>query len=179
MRGAERSASGLTGAFREARAGFLAVFIVSLFLNLLHLASPIYMMQTFDRVLTTGNTATLLLLTLMVIAALITLGALDALRQTLLSRTAGWAADGAREEVVASAFRASLRAGERSAQPVRDLRQVQSFLSGQGVLPLVDAPWTPIFIAIIWLMHPALGLVALLSALCLFGFAIANGRVRA
>ena len=173
----ESHGSGLQAAFREARYGLALAFTVSLFLNLLQLVSPIYMMQVFDRVLATGNRATLLALTAMVLAALLVLALLEAVRQQLLSRTAAWACEAGREELFDAAFRAGLATGERSAQPLRDLRQVQSFLSGSSVAPLLDAPWTPVFLLAIALLNPLLGLVALCSAAGLLGLGYLNERL--
>ena len=161
-------------AFVQVRGGFIVVGVFSFFINLLMLVSPLYMMQVFDRVLSSGSIDTLLLLTLIVAFALMVLGGLETARGRVLSRIGAWI----EEKVAGSVIRASLDrrlAGVPiGAEVLRDLGQIRSFFGGQGIQPLFDAPWTPIFVAVIWLLHPWLGMLALASALVLFSLAVIN-----
>ncbi|HET8727275.1 MAG TPA: type I secretion system permease/ATPase [Alphaproteobacteria bacterium] len=161
-------------ALRTARQGFLMVGVFSLFLNLLMLVSPIYMMQVFDRVLSSGRTETLLYLTVIAAMALIVLAALEALRSTVLNRISGWLDRQLGSPLIASSLASALRGSAQGAQPLRDLSQIRSFIGGNGILPLFDAPWAPVFILILWWMHPWLGALALGAAIVLFGLALAN-----
>ncbi|MEM8987656.1 MAG: type I secretion system permease/ATPase [Pseudomonadota bacterium] len=175
MNAPELKQTALDAALRRARMGLVAVGVFSCFLNLLYLASPIYMMQLFDRVLTSGSQGTLLWLTVIVVFAMATLGALDAMRAWLLSRIGVWVAAVTSGPVIDKTIRASLLAdGPRGAQPMRDLKQLQGFLSGQGAIPLFDAPWIPIFLFVIWSMHPALGVLGLVCAAILAGLSYLN-----
>jgi ATP-binding cassette subfamily C protein/ATP-binding cassette subfamily C exporter for protease/lipase/ATP-binding cassette subfamily C protein EexD len=164
----------LDRAFSQVRIGFIVVGVFSCFINLLMLVSPLYMMQVFDRVLSSGSTDTLLLLTAIVAFALLILGGLEIARGRMLARIGAWI----EERVAGSVLRASLDkrlAGVPiGADVLRDLGQVRNFFGGQGIQPMFDAPWTPIFIAVIWLLHPWLGMVALASAVVLFALAVTN-----
>lgn len=144
-------------------------------LNILMLSVPLYMMQIYDRVLATRNVDTLLALTVMVAAALLILGLLDALRGRILARAGGWLDQELGGLVLSGAVVDALRAGGGvSAQGLRDLAKVRGYVGGSGVLPLFDAPWAPVFIAIIFLIHPVLGWIAMGGAVMLFTCALLN-----
>ena len=144
-------------------------------LNLLMLSVPLYMMQIYDRVLATRNVDTLLALTVMVVAALLILGLLDALRGRVLARVGGWLDRELGGLVLSGAVADALRAGGGvSAQGLRDLAKVRGYLGGPGVMPLFDAPWAPVFLAIIFLIHPVLGWIGAGGALVLFACAVLN-----
>jgi ATP-binding cassette subfamily C protein/ATP-binding cassette subfamily C exporter for protease/lipase/ATP-binding cassette subfamily C protein EexD len=170
----EAQRTDLDRAFSQVRTGFVVVGVFSFFINLLMLVSPLYMMQVFDRVLSSGSTDTLLLLTAIVAFALLILGGLEMARGRLLARIGAWI----EERVAGSVLRASLDkrlAGVPiGAEVLRDLGQIRSFFGGQGIQPMFDAPWTPIFVAVIWLLHPWLGMLALASAVVLFALAVIN-----
>lgn len=136
----------------------LALF--SFAINLMMLASPIYMLQVYDRVLTTGRIETLALLTILMFAAFAVLGLLDTIRSTISARMACWLNARLSPVLLESGVRARLVGDMAGTQPLRDLAQVQSFLSSQGLTALFDAPWTPAFLVMIWLLHPTLGMFA-------------------
>lgn len=161
-------------ALRRARSGFLIAMALSFFVNLLMLVSPLYMLQAYDRVLTSGSKSTLLFLTIIAGIALLVLGVFEALRTSILSRTAAWSAHAARDAVVGGTLRAKFINPDGTSQPVRDLKQIQTFLSGQGVTPILDAPWAPGFMIIIWIMHPWLGMLAVSAALVIAVIGITN-----
>ena len=139
------------------------------------LAVPLYMMQVYDRVLTTGSVDTLLALTAMVAASLVVFGLLEALRGRVLARAGAWLDRELGSPVLAGAVAAALRAGGGvSAQGLRDLAAVRGYLGGPGVMPLFDAPWAPVFLGIVFLVHPVLGWIGLGGALALFGCAVLN-----
>ena len=164
----------LKRAFREARRGFIAIAVFSFFINMLMLVSPIYMMQVFDRVLSSGRTETLLYLTIIAGFALAVLGALEALRGRVLIGISTWLDRQLSGTLIASSVSGSLQGLSVGAQPLRDLAQIRGFINSNGIYALFDAPWTPIFIAVIWIMHPWLGMLALGAALVLFALALAN-----
>lgn len=151
-----------------------AVLAFSCGLNLLMLTSPIYMLQVYDRVITTGRLETLLYLTLIVAVALAVLGAMDAVRGVVLSRVGAWLQRRMAPVLIAASLRAAVNGAPSSAQALRDLTQIQSFLGSSGIVPFIDAPWVPFFVIVLWLLHPWMGVFALCSALVLFGFALWN-----
>ncbi len=144
----------------QIRSVMIVLALFSLAINLMMLASPIYMLQVYDRVLTTGRIETLVLLTILMFAAFAVLGLLDTIRGMISARMACWLNARLSPILLASSVRARLAGDMAGTQPLRDLAQVQSFLSSQGLTALFDAPWTPAFLAMIWLLHPTLGMFA-------------------
>ena len=167
-------ATALDEALRMTRRGFYAVMAFSCAVNLLMLVVPLYMLQVYDRVLASGEKATLFFLTLIALVALVVLGALDALRQIVLSRMGSWLQRHMSNVVIRSSMRGALAGGATSAQGLRDLAQVQSFVGGQGIMPLFDGPWVPVFLVVMFLLHPWIGVFATFAAVVLFCFALAN-----
>jgi len=153
------------------RSAFLALLLFSFAVNALMLTVPIYMLQLFDRVITSKSVETLVMLTIAALGAFLILGALEVVRSRLLQRV-GVKLDRA---LSGDAFKASVAhavgGGGHSIQALRDLQTLRNFLSGHGVLSLFDAPWTPLFILIILMLHPILGGLAFLGAVALFAFA--------
>ncbi|MFG6439487.1 type I secretion system permease/ATPase [Roseateles sp. LKC17W] len=149
--------------------GWVAFF--SFFVNLLALTSSIYMMQVYDRVLASHSLPTLLGLTLFALACLLTLAGLEVVRSRLLVRL------GARLDAQLSGllFEKTLAAG-RNSQALRDLDQLRGFVTGSTMLSLLDAPWMPIYIGLVYLLHPWLGHVALLGGVVLFLLGLWNER---
>ena len=152
--------------------GTVAVF--SLIINLLMLAQPLYMLQVYDRVLTTGRFETLIMLTLLAAGALLILGMLDALRSAVTIRVGIWLNERLGPVYVAAGVRTRLQGDASGAQPLRDLAQIQSFIGTQGLNLFFDSPWVPLFLFLIWMLHPLLGTFALASAVVLLALALAN-----
>lgn len=159
---------------KQARRALLVVGGFSLFINILVLTSPIYMMQTYDRVLSSGRVETLGFLTLIAGIAILVMGALEAVRGQMLARISGWMDKRLAPELIASSARSALFGAAASAQPLRDLGSVRAFLGGTGINALFDAPWAPIFLAIIYWLHPLLGWIGIVSALLLLSIAVLN-----
>ncbi len=164
----------LKEALSQVRRALVIVGAFSLALNLLMLTAPLYMFQVFDRVLGSGRVETLLLLTLIAGFALMTYGALEAIRQRLLARVSTWLSLAASDDLIDRSVRAATRGARFGGQPLRDLATIRSFLGGQGVTPLFDAPWMPIFLGVLFLMHPILGMLAVGAAIILFCLAVLN-----
>jgi ATP-binding cassette subfamily B protein/ATP-binding cassette subfamily C protein len=174
-------ATGTQQLLKETLAGvrgvFLVVVLFSLCINVLMLAAPIYMLQVFDRVLSSRSTDTLLLLTLIIGAALVAMAGLDAVRGNVLAKVGAWLDKRLAGAVLAGSIAAPLKTGrDPSMQGLRDLHTLRAFLSGHEVLPFLDSPWAPIFLVIVFLLHPTLGVVALLGAALLLALAILNER---
>ena len=165
----------LWDALGRSRNALLAVGTFSLAINLLTLTAPLYMLQVFDRVLTGRSVETLFYLTAAAGLALLTLAALDAVRNQVLVRLGLWFDRRLGGALLASGVRGALaRASTSSIQSLRDLATFRAFISGPAMMAIMDVPWTPIFIGVIFLLHPILGWLALSGALLLFAIAVGN-----
>lgn len=153
---------------------FALAGLFSLAVNLLVLTSPIYMFQVFDRVLSSGHLDTLAWLTVLACTAYLTYGALEAVRGRILARAATWMDRRLGTPLIAAGMRAGLAGEPTGSQPLRDLAQVRGFLAGSAMPPLLDAPWTPVFLAVLWFMHPWLGIFALVMAMLLLTVMLAG-----
>ena len=142
----------LDTALREARHGLGVVAALSLFLNLLVLVSPLYMFQVFDRVLSSGHVETLVALTVLAGFALLVFGLLETIRHQTLVRIGAWLDRRLSEPVFAASLGEALTGRAIGAEPLRDLARLRAFISSESVLPVLDAPWTLVFIAVIWLL---------------------------
>ncbi len=160
---------------RDGRRTLAHVAGFSFVINFLALVVPVYMIQVFDRVLTSRSGDTLIVLTIGAIVAFLVLAALDLVRSRLLVRL-GRLLDARLAGPLARAL-ANPSASRRDPARLRDLEVLRGFLSGPAMTALLDAPWVPLFVGLIALLHPALGGVALLGALALFGLAWLNARL--
>ncbi|WP_371721909.1 type I secretion system permease/ATPase [Bradyrhizobium sp. KBS0727] len=145
----------------------LGIAVFSGVINLLTLSGSLYMLQVYDRVIPSRNIATLLGLSFIVLLAYLLQGYFDALRMRMLSRV-GTLFDVNLQEPIHVALATLPLRGVRSLltqQPLRDLDQVRSFLSGLGPTAFLDMPWIPIFLIALFLFHPVIGAVAVLGAL--------------
>jgi PrtD family type I secretion system ABC transporter len=156
------------------RSAFAGLFIFSLVINLLALTSSLYMMQVYDRVLASRNQVTLAMLTGMALAALLAMAGLELVRGRVMVRVGLWLDRRLGGPVLTSSIRGVLRGGERSAQGLRDLGTFRTFLTGPSMFPLLDAPWVPLYLIVVFLLHPVLGWIATGAAVLLFGLALLN-----
>ena len=152
--------------------------VFSAFVNLAYLAPTLYMLQVYDRVVTSGSRPTLVFLTLALLIVLLFMTALDQVRQQIL------AAASVRLDRVFSRriFRRALAEGgagqpPRLTQSVREFDTLRAAVTGPAALAAFDAPWTPIYIVVCFILHPAIGVLALVSSLVLFALAVVNERV--
>ncbi|CAK0740673.1 Alkaline protease secretion ATP-binding protein AprD [uncultured Gammaproteobacteria bacterium] len=156
----------------------LAVGFFSVFINVMYLISPIYMMQVYNRVLGSGKIETLVLLTLVLVVTLAVMEVLDYTRSMLLV----WVGRRIERKLGSRAFDTQVKAGcfpggRPSGQTLRDLDTIRQFLTSAGVQAAFDAPWVPIYIIFLFLLHPALGEMAIVGALLLFLVANINNMV--
>ncbi|MCG8490143.1 MAG: type I secretion system permease/ATPase, partial [Sneathiellales bacterium] len=172
MAGAHKN-SVLKSTLSNVRSIFWAVGLFSFFINLLMLVGPFYMMQVYDRVLTSGSIPTLIFLTIAAVGLTLLSAMLEWLRSRLLVRMNGRLETGLRQTVFSGLFRASSQ-GNQMAQPLKDLETTRGFLSGAGLVTFFDAPWAPVFLALIFVFHPILGFIATAGAVLLFLLAIAS-----
>ena len=172
------SAAPLKEALAACRQGFVALFIFSMTINLLLLVSPIYMMQVYDRVLSSQSMDTLVLLTIIAMFGFGVLGALELVRGRLMVRVSTWLDRRLGGPVLTASIVGALRQGnDRTAQTLRDLSTFRSFLTGPSLFPVLDAPWAPVFLLVIFLLSPLLGVLATIGAAILFGLGLLNEKV--
>jgi PrtD family type I secretion system ABC transporter len=164
----------LDQALSACRSAFSILALFSCVINILLLTQPIYMLQVYDRVLTTGHVETLMTLTGLAAVALLVLGAMDALRSAVTARIGCWLYDRLGPVYLENGISTRLLGDDAGAQPLRDLNQIQTFIATQGLTVFFDAPWVPVFVVLIWMLHPMLGMLALCSAIILLVLTIAN-----
>jgi PrtD family type I secretion system ABC transporter len=170
-----RQKNSLQIAYGRFRATFIATIIFSFFVNMLMFVGPLYMLQIYDRVLSSRNENTLIMITAIALLLLVSYGLLEFTRSKLLVR-AGMQFD----DVLANpVFSRVVR--QQTAQPgggaqvaLNDIDKVREFMTGQGILAFFDAPWVPLFLLLCFAFHPWLGIVATIGAVIIFGLALAN-----
>ena len=159
------------------RREFFWVCVFSMFVNLLQLTPTLYMLQVFDRVLQSGNELTLVALTLLMVLFTVVMGLADMLRSRLLVRSGGRFDKALSARVFAATYQAQLSGGAKvPQQPLNDLNQLRTFLTGNGVFAVVDTPWSALYLTALFLMHPWLGWAAVLFMVMQCGMAVAAHR---
>jgi ATP-binding cassette subfamily C exporter for protease/lipase len=154
---------------------FASLALFSGVINLLMLAPSIYMMQIFDRVLTSRNETTLIMLSLIVLGLFMLSGMLDWVRGQVMIRMSVGFDDQLGVRVFSAAFERNLREhNSNPSQVLSDLSTLRQFITGQGLIAFLDAPWLPIYLAACFLFHPWLGTFALVGSLILVALAIWN-----
>jgi len=172
---AELDSGPLPAIRRLAKRWLGTVIVFSFFLNLLTFVGPLYMLQVYERVLTSRSHDTLVVLTLIAAFLLISFAFLEVIRSRVLVRT-GLVLD---EQLAATVFNRVMRLkllepGSNPDPLLRDADRLRDFLTGSGILALMDAPWVPLFLFLAFLFHPWLGLVALAATLLIFSLAVLN-----
>jgi PrtD family type I secretion system ABC transporter len=168
----------LSQTVRNLTPAFASLFGLSFVLNLFVFVSPIYTMQIYDRVLTSRNGTTLVMLSLIVLVLFAAYAALEHFRSRALVQL-GLCVDRALSEpAFEAAFRGALEAkGSQQVVPIRDVETLRATLSGSLVPALMDAPWVPIYLALCFVLHPAIGVVATVGAAAILGVALLNERM--
>jgi ATP-binding cassette subfamily C protein/ATP-binding cassette subfamily C protein EexD len=164
----------LSKAMAACRTQIAAVALFSGVVNLLQLTVSLYMMQVFDRVLSTRSLDTLYYLTAIAVFALLIMAVLDGLRGQVMQRIAGWVEGKAAPEAFMRAIESQLRGRPYRMEALRDLSACRAWLGSPASLTLFDVPWVPIYLAVIFVLHPLLGWIALGGALILFAITLAN-----
>jgi ATP-binding cassette subfamily C protein len=162
----------------EARRSFLGglgyAALLSAFINVLQLTTPLYMLQVHDRVLNSRSMDTLAMLSILAAGALILYGILEFIRSQIFQVMGGRLVRKLNGPVLTASIRASAREGTgRAAQALRDLSELRSFLTGHAVSAPLEAIWSPIFLGVLFLLHPAFGIVGVVAVLILIISSIA------
>lgn len=154
---------------------FWVIALFSGVINLLAVVPAIYMMQVFDRVMSSRNEMTLLLLTIMALGLFLLSSMVEWIRGQVMIRMSEGIDQDLGERIFGVAFQKSLK--EHNANPAQvmsDLNALRQFVTGSSLISLLDLPWMPIFLIVTGLLHPWLGLFTLLGAVILFVLAIWN-----
>lgn len=169
----------LQNALKACRDSFISVGFFSLFINALMLVPIFYMLQVYGRVLSSRSLTTLAMLTLIMTLLVVTLGSLEWVRSRIMVRVSTRLDVLLSRQVYKASFKRALDSGgmDASAQSLNDLTGLRQFLSGNGLFAFFDAPWLPIYIAVMFLFHPWFGWVATGSALLLLLLAFINERL--
>ncbi len=157
---------------------FRNIGVFSAVINVLMLMPAIYMLQLYDSVLTSRNEMTLLMLTLIMLGAYVFMGALEFVRSFVLIRVGAQLDMKLNKRVYNAAFEQSLKMGDSNAgQALKDLTSLRQFLTGNALFALFDAPWFPIYLFVIFIFHPALGVFALCGTIILITLAYINEKI--
>ncbi|MCP5141655.1 MAG: type I secretion system permease/ATPase [Gammaproteobacteria bacterium] len=157
--------------FHDRRGALIAAAGFSLTVNLLAIAVPLYMLQLYDRVLAARSIETLVMLTLITALALITMGLLDFSRGRVMQRLGVGLDRALGERILAASICQANGRGGRDADALRDLTVLRQFVAN-GALTLFDTPWVPLYLFLIFMLHPLLGGVATLGAVVLIALAM-------
>ena len=155
---------------------FALAIVFSVAASLLMLTSPLYMLQVYDRVLGSRSEATLVALSLLITFLFLLMGLFDHARSRLLARIGARMQDGLDRRVFSAALTAaSLDPDDTSAASApRDLDAIRQFWASPAITALIDMPWTPVFLAAIFLFHPLLGWLAIAGGVIVVGLALLN-----
>ncbi len=141
-----------------------AVFF-SFFINLLMFVSPLYMLQIYDRVVTSRSEITLVSLTILAVFLILIYALLEMLRSRLLVRAGLLFDELIADPIFHAVHRGNLRhPGGNHVQCLRDVDTVREFMTGSGLLALCDAPWFPVFVFASYLLHPWFGYLAVIGS---------------
>lgn len=167
--------SELLKVLRSYKRTFVFVGLFSFFINLLMLVPPLYMLQIYDRVLSSRSVDTLMMLTLIVIVLFITLGGLEFIRSRILVRLGNRLESQLSARVFDAEFAlANKYPGSASNQALSDLMNMRQFMTGNGVFAFFDAPWLPIYIFVLYLFHPLFALFAIVTTIILIAITLLN-----
>ncbi|WP_417249524.1 type I secretion system permease/ATPase [Celeribacter sp.] len=167
----------LSSIHRRVTSNIVFVALMTTVTNMLVLAVPIYLFQISDRVLTSRSIDTLIMLTAVILGAIILQSVFDAIRRLALMRTAVDVASRLGAPVLSAAAQASLHSNGREYQVLGDLQTLRQFIVSGTLLSFLDVPFAPFFIFVIFLIHPHLGLIVVVTAIALAIVAWVNQRM--
>jgi len=166
----------LAAAFKDVKSYFILAGVFSAAINILMLVPVIYMLQVYDRVMSSGSLSTLTSLTLIMVALLMAMGGFEWVRSKILISASNRIEKNLRKRVSQAAFKNALLSGGRGggAQPMSDLSSLRQFLTGSGLFAFFDAPWFPIYVAVMFMFHTWFGVAAIISGIIMVALAYTN-----
>ncbi|MGX1174857.1 type I secretion system permease/ATPase [Pseudomonas sp. R151218B TE3479] len=169
----------LEGALAVCKGSFLSVGFFSFFVNLLMLVPSFYMLQVYDRAVGSASLSTLLMLTLIMLLLMITMGGLEWVRSRIMVRISTRLDTLLSQRLFDASFKQALNTSgmNATAQPLSDLNGLRQFLTGNGLFAFFDAPWIPIYLAVMFMFHSWYGWMGIVSAVLLGALAFANEKL--
>ena len=166
----------LLATLKDVRSYFIYAGFFSAAVNVLMLVPVIYMLQVFDRVVSSGSLATLASLTILMLALLAAAGGFEWVRSMILISASNRIENNLRQRVSDATFKRSLLSGGMvsNAQPLSDLSGLRQFLTGNGLFAFFDAPWFPIYVAVMFMFHPWFGVSAIIAGIIMVALAYTN-----
>jgi ATP-binding cassette subfamily C protein EexD len=166
----------LNEALQSVRQYFIYAGVFSVAVNLLMLVPIIYMMQVYDRVISSGSLSTLAMLTIILVCLMGSMGVFEWVRSMFLIGASDKLDRDLRERVFQSTFKNALstNGASSSAQPISDLTGLRQYISSNAVFGFFDAPWFPIYVFIMFMFHPWFGVIAIFAGIVMFSLALAN-----
>ncbi|MEE4238801.1 MAG: type I secretion system permease/ATPase [Anderseniella sp.] len=175
---APRGQDGIGKALGASRTAVVSTAVFSLIINLLMLTGPLFMLQVYDRVLTSGSVPTLMALVMLVCILYGLYGFLEFIRARVMMRVGRSLDENLRARVFDIVSLHALKGDPKvRLTPVNDLLTLRQFLSGPGPFSFFDMPWAPIYLAVIFMLHPVLGFASTAAVLLLGVLAIINNRL--
>jgi len=164
----------IVGNTMKLNAPAIALILLSMVSNVLMLTGPLFMLQVYDRVLASRSVPTLIALTGLIIVLFAFSAVLDALRTRIAVRIGNAVDANWSPRVFRAVLRARLVNSAKGPDPVRDLDTVRQFIASGGPLALLDLPWLPLYLFLVFLLHPLLGIVCSVGALIISAVAVAS-----
>jgi PrtD family type I secretion system ABC transporter len=161
---------------RRCRQAFVAMMVFTFGINLLMLTASLYSLQLFDRVLSSRSVSTLIYLTALALFAFIILWFIEFARGQVAAAIGTWFEErlGPRVFAASVAGQTPVTPGPAAAQPLRDVTLLRNFYVGPHLFPIFDAPWAPVMMLVLFLLHPLLGIIAIVGAVLLGALALAT-----
>ena len=154
---------------------YAVVFVFSMFINILSLFSMLHFYLILTKVIPSGNVASLIFITVLVLIAMAVMSLLEGVRSRLLSRLSNQLDRHMGGTVIQAMF--SRKNEQEYDQGTTDLQKIRRFLSGNGIVAFFDLPWLPLFLAAVYVLHPTLGIVATIGAALLLLLLVLNERI--
>jgi ATP-binding cassette, subfamily C, bacterial exporter for protease/lipase len=164
----------LRAGLKAARFGYIAAMVMSLAINLLMLTGPLFMLQVYDRVLASRSIPTLIALLVLISVLYAGMAVFEFVRSRVLSRIAHGVDAKVSPELFQYWLQKSAGGTTPGYRPLTDLGALRSFLSSPYLVALYDLPWFPIYLGVVFILHPWLGLLAIAGALIVALLALMN-----
>ncbi|MES3009889.1 MAG: type I secretion system permease/ATPase [Pseudomonadota bacterium] len=165
-------------ALKQFKSAFRSVGLFSMIINILMLVPSIYMLQVYDRALPSRNEYTLLMLTLIMLGMFALMAALEYVRSLVIIRVGAQIDMQMNHRIYTAAFEQNLKkSGANAGQALGDLTTIRQFVTGNGLFAFFDAPWFPVYLAVIFYFNTTLGIFALGGSVLLVALAWANELV--
>lgn len=169
--------SPLTESLAACRTMFKFALLFGCIVNILMLATPIYSMQVLDRVISSHNTDTLLMLTLVIVAALLVLSLIQLARSFAMNQMGGWFEHALSSKIFANSVKLSAVSKAGGSQQLRDLQKVKTFLTSPALVSILDVPWALIFVMVMFMIHPIMGIMTVVGGVVLVCLAILTDKM--